>query len=128
MSTNVVRLPGAARRKVQQRYNKHFRQVVPAMRAEWTGEYISPEVRRKLPDAAAMLLLERTPELLLCLAIFESLTPDQQMRVRESCESMKFTGAAARTAAVAIQTRTIGDSVTLAAAMKVLSARGEPPS
>lgn len=125
MSSNVVRLPSSARRKVQQRYNRHFRQVVPAMRADWPGEYISPEVRRQLPDAEALLLLRQTPELLLCLAIFQTLAPEQQAQVRHSCEAKKPSVTSARSVAAAIQARTTGESVSLAAAMDLLRKRGE---
>ncbi|KRA80307.1 hypothetical protein [Altererythrobacter sp. Root672] len=119
-ATNVVRLPTAARRKVQQRYNKHFRAIVPEMRAQWPGEYIDPGVRAKMPDAAALLLVERSPELLLAIAMFETLTEEQRTSVRNRCEMLKYTGASARGAAALIQIRTIGDSVNLDAAMKLL--------
>ena len=119
-ASNVVRLPTAARRKVQQRYNRHFREAAREMRKEWPGEYISPHVREKLPEAAALLQLERTPELLLVLAIFQALSPEQQQQVRADCEMMKYTGAAARAANAAIQIRTIGESFDLHAAMERL--------
>jgi hypothetical protein len=118
--TNVVRLPTAAKRKVQQRNNKHYRALVPAMRAEWPGKYIAPHVREKIPDAAALLLVERTPELLLSIALFEALSEEQRNQVRSQCEMLKYTSPAARGAAALIQIRTIGDSVSLDAAMKLL--------
>ncbi|MXO75351.1 hypothetical protein GRI40_09010 [Altererythrobacter aerius] len=82
--------------------------------------YIHPRVRAKLPDAASLLLLERTPELLLSIALFETLTEQQKGQVRAQCEMLKFTSASARAAAAVIQLRTIGDSVDLDAAMKLL--------
>lgn len=118
-TSNVVRLPTAARRKVQQRYNKHFRANVPEMRAQWPGKYIHPGVRAKLPDAAALLLMERTPELLLAMAMFQALTEEQRQSGRNDCEILKYTGPAARAAAATIQIRTIGECVDLDA-MKLL--------
>lgn len=119
-ASNVVRLPTAARRKVQQRYNKQYRAAAAEMRAQWPGRYIPPHVRAQLPDAAALLLMERTPELLLAIAMFEALDEGQRMQVRAQCEMLQHTGPAARGAAASIRRRTIGDSVSLDFAMKLV--------
>ncbi|WP_390548122.1 hypothetical protein [Qipengyuania sp. MTN3-11] len=67
-----------------------------------------------------MLALQRTPELLLALLIFQSLDEPQRIIVRRRCEMLKGTGLSARSAAVAIQVRTIGDSVNLDTACNLI--------
>lgn len=121
-SPNVVRLPTASSRMVD---NYRFKEQREAGRraknaSPFKTRYIDPQVRAKLPDAAALLLVERTPELLLLLAIFESLSMAQQLQIRAQCDLFKHTGAAGRGAAMLVETRTIADSVTLDAALKVL--------
>lgn len=124
---NVVPLPTAAPRRIENSRWKEQRQASGSARAvsPFKDRYIAPQVRAKLPDAAALLLLDRSAELLLAIAIFEALEEPQKKRVRSQCEMLKFTGPSARGAAVVIQLRTIGDSVDLDAAMKVLKDRGD---
>jgi len=123
-SSNVVRLPSAARRKVEQRWNKHTRPVAFEMRRQWPGKYINHTIREKLPDAAALLLIDRSPELLLSIAIFEALDEERRSQVRAYLEMLKHTGDSARGAAAIVQLRTIGDQVSLDAAMKLLRGEG----
>lgn len=121
-SPNIVRLPTAAPRQVSNRRFTEQRQAAGLARrsSPFKDRYIHPQVRAKLPDAAALLLVDRTPELLLSIALFEALNEDQKQRVRNQCEMLKFTGPEARGAAVLVQLRTIGDSVDLDAAMTLL--------
>lgn len=124
-SPNVVRLPTAAPRMVD---NYRFAEQRRAGRAAresspFADRYIHPHVRAKLPDAAALLLVERTPELLLAIALFETLDEEKRRQVRAQCEMLKYTGPSARGAAALIQIRTIGDSVNLDAAMSLLQER-----
>jgi hypothetical protein len=124
-SPNVVPLPSAARRQVNNsRFSEQRKASSQARKASRFKErYIQPFVRAELPDAAALLLVEHTPELLLSIAMFEALTEEQRKQVRDQCEMLKFTGPAARGAAVLTQVRTIGDSTALDAAMKLLRER-----
>lgn len=121
-SPNVVRLPTAAPRMVDNHRFAAQRRAGGKARKEspFADRYISPCVRAKLPDAAALLLLDRTPELLLSIALFEALSEDQKRQVRSQCEMLKFTGPSARAAAAVIQVRTIADSVALDAALTLL--------
>lgn len=122
--SNVVRLPSAAPRQVQQRRNRFTRAVAAELRAQWPGEYIHPGIRAKLPDAAALLCVERTPELLLVVAMFETMSEEQRAQVRAYFEPLKHCNVAARGASVLIQLRTIGDQVNLDAAMQLLRREG----
>lgn len=74
LNTNVVRLPTAAPRKVQQRYNQHlrdFRDENP-----WPG----PDRRRpwETPDSDNPPALQRSPELLILMAVLRALPEDQR--------------------------------------------------
>jgi hypothetical protein len=121
-SPNVVRLPTAAPRQViNWRFAEQRRASIASRKdSPFRHRYIDPHVRAKLPDAAALLEVERTPELLLALAIFQALAPEQQAQVRADCEIMKHTGIAARGAATMVQVRTYGDSASLDAAISLL--------
>ena len=74
-STNVVRLPTAAPRQVQQRWNAATRAARQALRdaCPWPGEYKYPIVRaREAEDAAKPSLahIRRTPALVIAMAVF----------------------------------------------------------
>jgi len=62
----VVRLPTAARRKVQQFHNKYSRAERARLRAEspWPGEYIYPGIRAQMPLAEAIVSAEGNPILM----------------------------------------------------------------
>lgn len=119
ISPNVVPLPTAAPRMVDNHrfaaQRKAGRQAKDA--SPFKARYIDPQVRAKMPDAAALLMVERSPELLLAIAIFEALDEPQKRQVRGQCQLLKTTGAAARGAAVMTEVRTIGESLALDAAM-----------
>ena len=121
---NVVRLPTAARRQVQQRRNRYTRAAAAELRAQWPGEYISPGIREKLPDAAALLCLERTPELLLAVAMLETMDEDRKAQVRAYLEPLKHHNESARAASALIGLRTVGDQINLDAAAKLLRGEG----
>ncbi len=114
----------AAPRQVQQRRNRFTRAVAAELRAQWPGEYIHPGIRAKLPDAAALLCVERTPELLLAVAMFETMSEERRAQVRAYLEPLKNYNAAARGAAILVEPRTIGDQVNLDAAMQLLRREG----
>lgn len=82
-NTNVVRLPTAAPRKVQQPHNKAGREARQALReaSPWPGEYVFPCVRNAMPIAETLLRADRTPALVLATAIVQVLDEDTRLRV-----------------------------------------------
>ena len=82
-TSSVVRLPTAPRRMVRQPCNKWSRAVRKKLREEqqWPGEYIHPQRRAALRKAQTLVGIERTPGLVLALAIFAELGDDTQSRV-----------------------------------------------
>ena len=84
-TTNVVRLPTAAPRRVQQRYNRHLRDYRAAN--PWPGEYIEPsrrEADRRFQG------ISRTPELLIVLALLKALPPEAQLKAKDTVHSTFF--------------------------------------
>jgi len=73
LSTNVVRLPTAAPRKVQQRYNRYMREFRAAN--PWPGDHQRPESRYASS-------ISQTPELLIAMAVFKCLTDEQKAQAR----------------------------------------------
>lgn len=85
MTATVTRLPTAARRKVGQRSIRAVRQF----KAEnpWPGEYKPPHVR----DANAMVAqAQRSPELLILLALLKSLPAEQRRAIRDTVHRVHF--------------------------------------
>ena len=100
-STNIVRLPTAAPRKVQQRYNQHlrnYRAENPWPGKDWRKDWTAPPS----DDRPA---LQRSPELLILMAVLRALPEDQRAVVHgmvmdvhlavpceESREALKIVG------------------------------------
>ena len=82
-STNVLRLPTAASRKVQQPCNRWGRAARKELReaTPWPGEYIHHQRRAAMRKAEILISIERTPALVLALAIFAELDQDTRLRV-----------------------------------------------
>lgn len=123
--TNVVQLPTAARRQVQQRWNKQTRHIAGELRKEWPGEYLPPCIRAKLPDAELLLDNRLTPEQVAVMAIFETMEPEAKLRALNHLRlcAMAIAGTASATALALLRPRSFGDQVNLDAAMNHL--RGE---
>lgn len=87
--SNVVRLPTAARRKVQQFQNRDTRAARKALRdaAPWPGSYEHGPMRAQRMEAermAAILMgIEPTPAMLIVHALLAVLTDEQRHRVAE---------------------------------------------
>ena len=82
-ATNVVRLPTAPRRQVQQNYNRAkfaARKLLP----QFTGEHICPGRRRALKDAAIIQDVGPSAALSLALGLFFALDTEGQQRAREA--------------------------------------------
>lgn len=85
-ATNVVRLPAAARRKVQQPMNKVGRAARNALRAEtpWPGEYIFPSIRQAMKQAELIADLQPSAELELLTALCAVLDDAARLKVVEA--------------------------------------------
>jgi hypothetical protein len=79
-TTNVVRLPTAAPRKVSQHHNRNTRALKLSL-PQFPGKYISPGVRAMLPVASALEDLRHTPELELLIAMCTALGDDARFRI-----------------------------------------------
>lgn len=81
--SNVVRLPTAAHRKVQQKCNRWSRAARKELREAqpWPGEFIDPRRRLALRKAETLVRVERTPALALALAMFAELDDETRLRV-----------------------------------------------
>jgi hypothetical protein len=79
MSAVVVKLPTAARRRVDNnRYASQRRAVGIARAAQpWPGEYVAGFVRDERRAAAAFARLERSPEMFALLAIMTAFPSDR---------------------------------------------------
>lgn len=105
MSATVIRLPTAARRKVQQRSVRAVRAAKAA--SPWPGEYRPPHQR----DADAMAARAgRSPELLILLALLKTLPVDQRRAVQDTVYRVQFA---------------VGDDVSLLAASLVAGIKGD---
>ena len=125
--SNVVRLPTAPRRQVQQRWNRWTREAARELRQQWPGEYIAPHVRKMLPLAARVAEMRLTPELRLALTIFDALDERAQAKVRIQTKLNALKGSAESEiadAALECCGMSIGDQHSLAAALKQLT--GDP--
>lgn len=85
VGVRVVRLPTAARRKVQQRWNKGTRALAKPMREQWPGKYRRPGQ----PEEIETVPLVQTPELAFALAIFGALPVDRQEEAKSLLRQMK---------------------------------------
>lgn len=105
MTSTVIRLPTAARRKVQQRSIRAVRQF----KAEnpWPGEYKPSHVR----DANTMVAqAQRSPELLILLALLKTLPAEQRQAIQDTVHRVHFV---------------VGDDVSLLASSLVAGIKGE---
>lgn len=127
ISTNVVRLPTAARRQVKQVNNAAGRAARKALREEnpWPGEFLYPAQRQAMKTAQTLIDLQPTVELELLSAICAALGDDQRAKVIEALGPGVVAGrkAAEKALAVVQSTKmTVGDSIYLSNAMRSLGA------
>ena len=109
---NVVILPTAARRQVQQNYNESTRAERRRLREEnpWPGQHLYPGQRRAIENAKLVQEVERTPELAMLLAIFAALDPETRAKVDEQLALMGIGGCRrVRQAQALLSIRTLGD-------------------
>jgi len=80
---NVTRLPTAAPRKVNQRWNRETRAAREKLQSEtpWKGEGLSPIDRRIRQQAKDILAIKKTPAFFIATAILDSLDRDTQDRI-----------------------------------------------
>jgi hypothetical protein len=85
-TTNVVRLPTAARRKVHQHCNAASRAARKALRDEapWPGEFIFPSERAAMKTAELLADLKPSAELQLLTAICAALDDTARAKVIET--------------------------------------------
>lgn len=103
MSAPVIRLPTAAKRKVQQRDIKAVRAFKAAH--PWPGSHQTPRER----DAEKMVASAgRSPELLILLALLKTLPDDQRRAVQDIVHRVHFA---------------VGDDVSLAASALIAGIR-----
>lgn len=86
MSAAVVKLPTAARRQVQQRWNKHTRPVAMEMRDKHAGRFpfMRPEEREVAHLADFMVENPLTPEMRILLVLIQTLDLDHDARLKLS--------------------------------------------
>lgn len=77
----VVRLPTAAKRQVQNARYSAQRAAAIARRQEWPGEYIHHGQREARKHAAELLAIEPSPALLIAAAIYAALDTTQRVAV-----------------------------------------------
>lgn len=110
-STNVVRLPTAAPRRVQQPCNKAGRAARDALREAdpWPREYVSPGRRVALQRAEELSSVQQTPALALALAMFAEMDEDARLRVIGRVAGSGSTAARQAIALVRAETATFGE-------------------
>lgn len=125
-TTNVIRLPTAARRKVQQGCNRWTRAAREELREAqpWPGEYLPPGQRKAMPLAEILLHVEHSPELSLALAIAAELDEDTRLRVIGRIAKNGSPFAREAIALVRAETATIGEKWDLLAAMERVRKKG----
>lgn len=121
----VVRLPSAAGRKVQQRWNKKTRPVAMALREQWPGRYIYPTIRRQMKTAELIDSVSATPALHLSLTILSVLSDEQRALVTAllAVGAEVRGGTFAQAYALIPKRMTVGEEVDLDAALRII--RGE---
>lgn len=124
-NTNVVRLPTAARRKVQQPCNAAGRAARKALKeaCPWPGEYIYPTERAAMKTAEVLLEMHATPELKLLTALCAALDEAQRTKVLEVLAPRVVVGRRTAQQALAVlrtTNMTVGESLDLSNAMRRL--------
>jgi hypothetical protein len=131
-TSNVVRLPTAARRKVQQPMNAAGRAARKAFRDEapWPGKLIFPGQRQAMKLAEAIADLEPSAELELLIAVCSALDDATRLRVIELLAPRAVLGRKTAEQALAIlrTTRmTVGEAVDFDNAWRQLNSSNERP-
>jgi len=103
-ATNLVRLPTAASRKVDNHRWAEQRKAGKRAKAEsrMADRYIRPEVRRMLPTAERYYDLMPTPELAVAMAVFHALPFDIQAAAVARMDAMAERGSVAHLGARAV--------------------------
>ncbi|AHE52813.1 hypothetical protein [Sphingomonas sanxanigenens] len=85
-ASNVVKLPTASPRKVQQRYNRESRAEMARLRTEtqWPHKAEPPTIRIGRKRAELISRMDTGPDYLILMAILGVLTPGQQLEVRKA--------------------------------------------
>jgi hypothetical protein len=115
MKSNVVRLPTAARRQVQQKWNRWTRAAKQELReaCPWPAEYIAPGRRRALEDAKKIAGVDQTPALAIVLALVRTLDEGQFLRLIRDIAANGGPAAADAIALVNAQKLTVGRALDL---------------
>jgi hypothetical protein len=121
--SDVTRLPTAAARKVQQRHNKASREARLNLRESQARgfAYIHPLVRAATAEAQLILGCTRSPELAMVMAIWATLPDELRLKAEEKLRVMALTSESAQQAASLVKRRTLGERVTLNAALDRLT-------
>ncbi len=84
-SPNVVALPTAAPRQVQQQYNRASRAARGALReaCPWPGQYHHPQQREAMRKADIIRQMPVTPELLLVSMLLQTVPEDAFLKIVE---------------------------------------------
>jgi len=127
----VTFLPTAARRQVQQQWNAAGRAERARLRREdpWPGEYLHHGQRAAIEAARLSRSVQRTPGLVLALALVMASDGEVRARVESLLEATAATGCAASRDALAmlrIHPRTIGEQNDIWFAWRYLNGEGRP--
>lgn len=126
-STNVVRLPTAPKRKVQQNYNRATR-AAKANLPKFPSEYVFPGIRAAMSTAETLIEMRQalTPEMELLTAICAALDDTARIKVAEVLAPGVVIGrkTAVQAFAVLRSTRmTVSESLDLDNAMRRIGGR-----
>lgn len=123
---NVVVLPTAARRQVEQRMNNLAREARKALRAETAGRfgYVDPQLRAAEPMARAVLDYGGSALALLLIATLEAMPREERLAMVERLGQIE--GEEGKQAQLLARTTclTVGESFALARAMARLQGEG----
>lgn len=125
-SPNVVVLPTAAPRQVQQNYNRAARAARAALREEapWPGEYQHHRQREAMRRAEIIQETARTPEMLLVSMLLQTIDDDARRKIAEGLAPSVVVGDRTALQAFAIlqcSRMTVGEQLDLQRAQQQLN-------
>lgn len=126
--SNVAILPNAANRRVQQKCNRAMREAANKLRAEHAHrfDYIQPGIRDQMEAANFLVGSEKTPALEIAFAMLFALTDEQYGEVIRLLSRQTRSSTAKQALAIArLRNLTIGEQVSLDAAIDILSGKKE---
>lgn len=127
----VTILPTAARRQVQQQWNRDTRDERARLRREnpWPGEHLHPHHRAAIKHARTSQSVQRTPGLLLAMALAITADGEARAKVENLLAASAAAGCTASQGALAmlrIHPRTIGEQVDVDFAWRYLDQEEQP--